>query len=64
LPGISVGACKGKIAPKAMWREMAGVNGSYELRETTAAYKPVFDGKKGGLRQKMPSFGVYTYEFQ
>jgi len=34
---------KEKLGPKA---------GSYELRETTAAYEPVFDGKKGGLRQK------------
>jgi putative transposase len=47
---------KEKLGPKAMWREMAGVNGSYELRETTAAYKPVFDGKKGGLRQKNAFF--------
>jgi hypothetical protein len=35
-----------------MWREMAGVDGSYELRETKAAYKAVLDGKNGSLRQK------------
>jgi hypothetical protein len=47
---------KEKLGPKAMWREMAGVNGSYELRETKAAYKPVFDGKNGGLRQENSFF--------
>jgi hypothetical protein len=41
-----------KTWPKAMWREMAGANGSYELRETKAAYKAVLDGKNGSLRQK------------
>jgi putative transposase len=47
---------KEKLGPKAMWREMPGGNGSYELGETTAAYKPVFDGQKGGLRQKNAFF--------
>jgi hypothetical protein len=56
LAGISADGCKGKLSPKAMWREMAGVNGSYELRETTAAYKPVFDVKNGGLKQKNAFF--------
>ncbi len=41
---------KEKLGPKAMWREMAGGEGSYELRETTAAYKPILDGINGCLR--------------
>jgi putative transposase len=47
---------KEKLGPKAMWREMAGVNGSYELREPTAAYEAVFDVKNGDLRQKNAFF--------
>ena len=29
---------KERLGPKAMWREIAGANGSYELREPAAAY--------------------------
>jgi hypothetical protein len=29
---------KERLGPKAMWREVAGANGSYELREATAVY--------------------------
>jgi hypothetical protein len=47
---------KEKLGPKAMWREMAEVNGSYELREATAAYGTDFDGKNGGVRQKNAFF--------
>jgi hypothetical protein len=35
-----------------MWREVAGANGSYDLRKATAAYEAVFDAQKGDLRQK------------
>jgi putative transposase len=51
-----VGDVKEKLGPKEMWRETAGVNGSYGLRETKAANKLVFDGKNGGLRQKNAFF--------
>jgi hypothetical protein len=42
----------------------AGMNGSYELREPTAAYEAVFDAENGDLRQKMPSIGTYIGEYQ
>ena len=41
---------KEKLGSKAIWREMAGANGSYELREPAAAYEAVFDSQKGDLR--------------
>ena len=47
---------KEKLGSKAMWREMAGVNGSYELREPPAAYEAVFDAQNGDLRQKNTFF--------
>ena len=47
---------KEKLGPKAMGREIAGANGSYELREATAAYAPVFDAQNGDLRQKNAFF--------
>jgi len=47
---------KEKLGSKAMWREMAGANGSYELREPTAAYEAVFGAKNGDLRQKNAFF--------
>lgn len=39
-----------------MWRKMAGANGSYELRESTAAYGAVFGAKNGDLRQENAFF--------
>jgi hypothetical protein len=33
---------------------MAGMNGSYELPESTAGYKAVFNAKDDDLRKKMP----------
>jgi hypothetical protein len=47
---------KERLGPKAMWREMAGANGSYELREPAAAYDLVFDAQNGDLRQKNAFF--------
>ena len=47
---------KERLGPKAMWREMAGANGSYDLRESTTAYEAVFDAQNGGLRQKNAFF--------
>jgi len=47
---------KEKVGPKAMWREIAGANGSYELREPTAAYDLVFDAQNGDLRQENAFF--------
>jgi hypothetical protein len=41
---------KEKLGPKAIWREMAGTNGSYELREPVAAYDHVFDAENSHLR--------------
>jgi hypothetical protein len=43
---------KEKLGPKAMWREMAGENGSYDLREPIAAYEAGFNVPNEGLRQK------------
>jgi hypothetical protein len=36
---------------------MAGANGSYDLREPTAAYEAVFGAKNGDLRQKNAFLG-------
>jgi hypothetical protein len=47
---------KEKLEPKAMWREIAGANGTHELREPTAAYEAVFDAKNEDLRQKNTFF--------
>jgi REP element-mobilizing transposase RayT len=47
---------KEKLGPKAMWREMAGKNGSYDLREPIAAYETGFDAQNGRLRQKNTFF--------
>jgi hypothetical protein len=47
---------KEKLGLKAMWREIAGANGSYELREPTVAYDLVFDAENGDLRQKNAFF--------
>jgi len=35
---------------------MAGINGSYELRDPAEAYEAVFDAKNGDLRQKNAFF--------
>ena len=52
---------KEKLGPKAMWREMAGANGSYELRECTVAYDLVFDAQNGDLRKKNAfSWDIFT----
>ena len=47
---------KEKLGPRVMWREMAGANGSYDLREPTAAYEAVFDAQNEDLRQKNTFF--------
>jgi putative transposase len=47
---------KEKLGLKAMWREIAGANGSYELRELTAVYDLVFDAQNRDLRQKNALF--------
>jgi len=39
-----------------MWREVAGANGSYELREAPAAYEGVFEAQNRDLRQKNAFF--------
>jgi len=47
---------KEELGAKAMWREIAGAGGSYELRELPAAYGPVFAHKKEGLRHENAFF--------
>jgi hypothetical protein len=47
---------KEKLGARAMWREIAGANGSYELREPPTAYEAVFDAKNVDLRQKNAFF--------
>jgi hypothetical protein len=47
-----------------MWREIAGGNGSYDLREPTVAYDLVFDAQNGDLGQENVSFGPYLHEIQ
>jgi hypothetical protein len=43
---------KEKLGLKAMWREIAGANGSYEIGEAPVAYDHVFGTQNGDLRQK------------
>ncbi len=40
------------LGAKAMWREVVGANGSYELREPIASYEADFASKNDGLRQE------------
>jgi len=47
---------KERLGLKAMWREIAGANGSYELREPRAAYALVFDAQNGDLKQENTFF--------
>jgi hypothetical protein len=39
-----------------MWREMAGVNESYELRDPAEAYEAASDDKNEDLRRKIAFF--------
>jgi hypothetical protein len=41
---------KEDLRPKAMWREVAGAEGTCELREPTSAYGAVFEPENGDLR--------------
>jgi hypothetical protein len=43
---------KQKLGPKATWREIAGANGSFELRERPAAYDRIFDAPKCMFKAK------------
>lgn len=48
-----------KLGPRAIWREIVGANGIYELREpinSCGSYGADFGHKKVGLRQKTPFF--------
>ena len=42
---------KEKLGAKAMWREIVGANGSYELRDPIASYEAEFACKNDSLRQ-------------
>ena len=42
---------KEKLGAKAMWREMVGADGSYELLESPSPYDADFTPQNGGLRQ-------------
>jgi len=48
---------KERLGPKATWREVAGWNGSYELREATAAYEAASGSQNHGLRLRNTFFG-------
>jgi len=48
---------KEKLGPGAMWREVAGGNGSYELREATAVSEAVSGSQNHGLRLRNTFFG-------
>jgi len=47
---------KEKLGARAMWREIAGTKGSYELRESAATYEPVFAPENAGLRAENAFF--------
>jgi hypothetical protein len=47
---------KEKLGAKAMWREIVGVNGSYELREPIASYEADFPPKNEGLEHENALF--------
>jgi len=47
---------KEKLGAKALWREIVGANGSYELREPRGSYGADFGPKNDGLRQKNTFF--------
>ena len=41
-----------KLGPRAIWREIVGANGIYDLREPMNSYGADFGHKIMGLRQK------------
>ena len=45
-----------RLGLKATWRELAGAEGSYNLRESIAAYEANFEAPNGHLRQKNAFF--------
>jgi len=47
---------KERLGTKAMWREIVGENGAYELREAETCYEADFGPKKGVLRQENAFF--------
>ncbi len=47
---------KEKLGARAMWREIAGTKGCYELREPAATYEPVFWPENAGLRAENAFF--------
>jgi hypothetical protein len=47
---------KERLGAKAMWREVVGADGSYELRQSTAAYEADFTPQNEGLRQENAFF--------
>jgi putative transposase len=47
---------KEKLGAKALWREIVGVKGSYEVRESIVSYEADFGPKNDGLRQKNTFF--------
>jgi REP element-mobilizing transposase RayT len=51
-----VGATKEKLGFKAKGREVIGGEGSYELRESPAAYKAILGPENGGLRHQNTYF--------
>ena len=47
---------KERLGVRAMWREIAPANGSYELREPATAYGPIFVAENAGLRAEKAFF--------
>ena len=47
---------KERLGVRAMWREIARANGSYELREPATAYGPIFVAEDAGLRAEKAFF--------
>jgi len=47
---------KERLGAKAMWREVVGVNGTYELRESLTSYEDDFGPKNIDLRPENAFF--------
>jgi len=53
---------KEKLSTRVIWREIVGVNGSYELRESMASYEADFPPKNGSLGHGNASLGTYLFK--
>lgn len=56
-----VTAMKENLGIKGKWREVIGDDGSYELRETTEAYKAILRHENDAVRLP-PTLGMIMYE--